>query len=164
MNAPDPDGAAGLPHSAPPFQNIAQQLSPYPDPQLMSQMQVPPMPQTQVPQAACPVMMGPHAPQMGPVQPPAPGAPTQNSMAMASLILGLFAMLCVGPLTGIPAIITGFMARKQITLSGGSQTGAGQAITGIILGIVATAATVFGLLLWLLIIVLAAVAGEPPLY
>ena len=173
MNAPDPYGAASLPHSAPPFPHIAkpgyghdnQQPIPYPDPQLMPQIQVPPMPQMQIPQAAYPVMMGPHPPtQMGPVYSPVPGAPKQNSMSMASLILGLVAMFCVGPLAGIPAIITGVMARKQIADSGGTQTGSGQAMAGIVLGAIATVLTVFGLVIWFIVIIAAAGAGEPPLY
>ena len=52
------------------------------------------------------------------------------------MILGILGPLCCGIFTAIPALILGIMARKEIDASGGSQSGRGMAIAGIILGIV----------------------------
>jgi len=62
-----------------------------------------------------------------------------NSWAVVSLVLGIVAlpMICcygVGMLPAIIAIILGFIARREIKESGGTQTGGGLALTGIILG------------------------------
>jgi hypothetical protein len=54
-----------------------------------------------------------------------------NSMALASLSLGL-SQIFFWFLTGIPAIITGHIARRQIKRTG--EQGAGFAIAGLVLG------------------------------
>ncbi len=63
----------------------------------------------------------------------APVAPVAkiNELAMASLACGL-AQFVFGPLTAIPAIVFGHMARHQIKRTG--EQGAGLALTGLILG------------------------------
>jgi len=54
----------------------------------------------------------------------------RNGLAVAAGYLGIFSFLCMGPLLGIPAIITGVLAlRKKRELGG-----AGRAWTGIICG------------------------------
>lgn len=58
-------------------------------------------------------------------------APT-NGLAIASLVCGLVQFLGFWIVTGIPAIIMGHIARKQIKLSG--QQGDGMALAGLILG------------------------------
>lgn len=77
--------------------------------------------------------------------PPAPGgyggAPRGNKKALwsmivgiASLVLGLFCgFLIIG---SVVAIVLGFIARNEIKRSQGTQTGSGQALTGIITGFV----------------------------
>lgn len=82
-----------------------------------------------------------------------PGTKT-NGLAVAALICGL-AQIIVGILSGIPAIILGHMARRQIRQTG--EQGAGMAMAGLVLGYVGVALTV--LLVVLLIIV--AVANSP---
>jgi len=57
----------------------------------------------------------------------------KNGMAMASGWLGILSLLCVGPILGIPAIITGVLALKKPELGG-----QGRAWTGIILGSLTT--------------------------
>lgn len=64
---------------------------------------------------------------------PAPGAAT------ASLVLGILSLVCLGPLTGIPAIICGHLARRKIARSGGALDGAGTALAGLIMGYVSLA-------------------------
>ena len=55
----------------------------------------------------------------------------QNSMALVSLILGIISLvLCMGPVTGIPAIICGHIARKQFRELPTPQSGEGMATAG----------------------------------
>lgn len=59
-----------------------------------------------------------------------------NKMAITSAALGALGLLCCGALAGIPALVLGFVARGQIARSG--EQGSGFALTGIILGGLAT--------------------------
>ena len=87
--------------------------------------------------------------------PGAPGgygqAPAQNSpLAIVSLVLGIVGFLCCGLfLFSVGALITGFLARKQIAESQGRLKGAGMATAGLILGAVAI---VVGIIYWVLIV------------
>ncbi|HEX9554087.1 MAG TPA: DUF4190 domain-containing protein, partial [Streptosporangiaceae bacterium] len=54
-----------------------------------------------------------------------------NGLAVAALICGV-AQIMAGPLTGIPAIILGHIARSRIRQTG--EQGAGLALAGLILG------------------------------
>lgn len=68
---------------------------------------------------------------------PAPYGPTggTSGLATASLVLGLLGVvMCFGPVTGIPAVICGHMAKGQIRNSGGTLQGDGLATWGLILG------------------------------
>lgn len=90
------------------------------------------------------------------VPPPAPqGAPNyanpwqtpaQSGKAIASLVLGIVSiMCCVGPFTGIPAIVFGFIARRDVARSEGQLDGSGLAVAGIVTGMIGT----FGTLVYL---------------
>jgi len=70
-----------------------------------------------------------------------PGYPaTQtNGLAVAALVCGL-AQLIAGIFTGVPAIILGHIARRQIRQTG--QQGAGMALAGLILGYLGVGLTV----------------------
>lgn len=57
-----------------------------------------------------------------------------SGKAMASLILALLGITCLWLLGGIPAIIFGILARRDIRKSGGRISGDGLATAGIILG------------------------------
>ena len=80
----------------------------------------------------------------GMVQPPQgqPGVgmmPTQNGMALTSMILAIcsvvFTFACfVGFILAIPAVILGHIARKQIREGAHMQTGDGMALAGLIIG------------------------------
>jgi hypothetical protein len=68
--------------------------------------------------------------------PPAGGEGT-NGLAIASLIMGILALVCLGPLAGIPGVICGHMALGRIKLSG--QGGRGMAIAGLVMGYIGIA-------------------------
>ncbi len=95
--------------------------------------------------------------QQPPAYPPpgAPGgygqAPAQTSpLAIVSLVLGIVGFLCCGLfLFSIGALVTGFLARKQIGESQGRLKGGGMATAGLILGAVAI---VLGIIYWVLIV------------
>jgi thiol:disulfide interchange protein len=55
-----------------------------------------------------------------------------------SLVFGLLSLVCAGFFLGIPAIVLGFVARKNIERSGGATTGLGMATGGIVTGFVGT--------------------------
>ena len=62
-----------------------------------------------------------------------------NNLAITSLVLGIVSIpltFCyyVGIPIGIAALVTGLIARRQIKDSGGTQTGNGMAVAGIVLG------------------------------
>jgi len=62
----------------------------------------------------------------------APSRPKNNGLAVASLVCGICGFVYLIP--AILAIVFGFVARSQIKKSGGSQTGSGLALAGIIVG------------------------------
>jgi Domain of unknown function (DUF4190) len=63
----------------------------------------------------------------------APGRPvaTTNGLAVASLVLGIISLCGIG---SILAVIFGYVGKGQIDRSGGTQSGRGMAIAGIVLG------------------------------
>ena len=65
--------------------------------------------------------------------------------AIASLVLGILSLALLF-LTGVPAILCGHMARKKIRRSGGTFSGHGMAVAGMVLGYVTTTLS----LLWLI--------------
>ena len=87
--------------------------------------------------------------------PGAPGgygqAPPQTSpLAIVSLVLGIVGFLCCTFFVlSIGAVVTGFMARKQIEESQGRLKGSGMATAGLILGAVGV---VVGVVYWILIL------------
>jgi len=86
-----------------------------------------------------------------PPPPPPPGqggyaVPQTNQKALWSMILGILSLVCCGLLAGIPALILGNSAQKEIAASGGMQTGEGMAKAGVILGWISVALSVLGLI------------------
>lgn len=74
----------------------------------------------------------------------APAPQGNNQKAIWSLVLGILGLLCCGFFTGIPAIILGRSAQKEIAQTG--QQGAGLAKAGFIIGIVACVLSVIGII------------------
>lgn len=66
-----------------------------------------------------------------------PGSPPRQGLASTSLGLGIASYaLCLGPFAGIPAILTGHAALRRARRDAAKWTGAGRAITGMVLGYV----------------------------
>ncbi len=64
------------------------------------------------------------------------------------MILGILSPLCCGIITGIPALILGNIAKKDIAGSGGMQKGEGMVKAGVILGIISIVFTVIVIILY----------------
>jgi hypothetical protein len=79
--------------------------------------------------------------------------------AIASFVLGIASLLFGGFLTGLPAIILGATARKDIDQSGGHLEGRGLAATGIVGGFFGTG---FGVILALWVVSAFVTRGEEP--
>ena len=70
-----------------------------------------------------------------PTRPTPPYAVPQNSSkATTSLVLGIVGVVACGFIAGIPAIIVGRQAQREIDASNGWLTGRGMATAGIVLG------------------------------
>ena len=67
------------------------------------------------------------------IAPAQPAAARTSSLAIWSLVLGILALLLAG-LTAIPAVICGHLALGKIKRSGGTQSGGGLAIAGLVTG------------------------------
>ena len=93
----------------------------------------------------------PPPPQYGAPIPPQGGVPPKKSgMAVASLVLGILAVIpcfwsCM--IFGVLAVVFGQLGKSDIAKSGGAKTGAGMAKWGFILGIIGLA---LGVLAWIL--------------
>ena len=109
-------------------------------------MTVPPPPGATPPPPPPPPPMPP-GPGMPPM-PPSGGQSQSNGQATTAMILGIVGFLCVGGLAGIPAIIFGFMGKKKADELGG--TGRGQAITGIVLGILSVVWSVVAIIIFVI--------------
>lgn len=73
---------------------------------------------------------------MGPYRPRPP--PQTETKAIASLVLGLSSLFGLGAITGLPAVVLGALARKDIDRSSGALTGRGVAAGGIVSGLFGT--------------------------
>lgn len=78
---------------------------------------------------------------IGPVNPP------NHKDAVPSLVLGILSLVLCGFVTGIPAIILGRRARREIASSGGALGGEGMATAGVVMGLISTVVAGLALLL-----------------
>ncbi len=74
----------------------------------------------------------PPAPQM-PGYPTMQAGPKNNGLAIASMVTSIVSVFCLG-VFGIVGAIMGHVALGQVNKSGGTQTGKGMAIAGIVIG------------------------------
>ncbi len=88
----------------------------------------------------------PPPPPPGFEQYPAAGPPKTHSKATASLVCGIVGLFLCGVVLGPVAIYLGNTARREIRASGGRLSGDGLATAGIVLGIIAVAAFIAGVI------------------
>lgn len=78
-----------------------------------------------------------------PFQPPAAGVGGQNNtLAIVSLVSGILSLTCCGALTGIIALITGYMAKNNADQNPAEYGGRGLALAGMIMGAISLVLTV----------------------
>ena len=65
-----------------------------------------------------------------------------SNLAVTSLVLGILSLICLGILTGIPAIITGHFAHNRARRMPAQYGGAGMAIAGFIMGYLSILVTI----------------------
>jgi len=79
---------------------------------------------------------------MNDTQPPSGSSPQPNTgLSVTSLVLGILSVSVCSVLTGIPAIITGHIARSRAVKQPGVYGGAGMALGGLIMGYVSVGLT-----------------------
>jgi len=93
-----------------------------------------------------------------PFQPPAPGTGSLNqTLPIVSLVFGIVSLCCyISPVTGIVALVTGFMGMKNVNNDPQNYGGKGLAIAGMITGGVFL---LLGLLYWIYIIFVVGLAA-----
>jgi hypothetical protein len=79
--------------------------------------------------------------------------PPASTASVIALVCGV--LMCLGPLTGIPAIIAGIIARRAMKSDPANVGGGGMAITGIVLG----SLNLLGWTVWFIFSVLLALLG-----
>lgn len=91
-----------------------------------------------------------------------PGGPAQETPSAAtwSLVLGILSLVLCGLFTGIPAMITGRNATREIDASGGQLGGRGLAQAGFITGLIGTLLTTLALLLIIVAFAIGAAVTE----
>lgn len=77
-----------------------------------------------------------------PFQPPVVGQGQNNTLAVVSLVCGILSICLCGIFTGIPAIITGFMAKNNVDANPELYGGRGMALAGMIMGFVSIVFTI----------------------
>jgi len=85
-----------------------------------------------------------------PFQPPAVGQGGDKTLAIVALVCGILSLTCCGPVTGIAALITGFMAKNNVDSNPNRYDGRGMALAGMIMGGISIVFTV----IWLIFVVI----------
>ena len=75
----------------------------------------------------------------------APAQPPNSTMAIVSLVAGILGFTFVPTIGSIVAVITGYMAQKEIRASNGALGGQGLATAGLILGWIGVALSLIGI-------------------
>jgi hypothetical protein len=77
-----------------------------------------------------------------------------STMAIVSLIAGIVGLTLLPIIGSIAAVVTGYMARKEIAASAGAITGNGMALAGLIMGWIGVVLSVVGLCIACFLVVL----------
>ncbi len=83
-----------------------------------------------------------------------------GTTAVLSMVFGILSLAGFGILAGIPAIILGTTARKNIRGSGGRLSGEGMATAGIVLGWISCGIVVLVVFVFFIIFAFAAAASQ----
>jgi hypothetical protein len=83
-----------------------------------------------------------------------------ESTAILSMVFGILSLAGFGILTGIPAIILGTTARRNIRASGGRLSGDGMATAGIVLGWISCGIVILVVFVVFIVFVFAAAASQ----
>ncbi len=102
----------------------------------------------------------PPPPAYGAGQPAYGGAPANHPKGTTILILGILSLVCCGIFTGIPAIIMGRSALREIDAQPNAYSNRGTVFAGYILGIIATVLTVLGIVIWVILLATGAATFE----
>jgi len=108
----------------------------------------------------------PPGPPAGPPGMPPPGyvpvaRKNTDGLAVASLIMGIVGFLlgCILPVTGVLAVVFGYMGRRRIDESNGALEGDSFCTAGIILGFIQIGITVLIGIIWAIIAIIAATSN-----
>ncbi len=105
----------------------------------------------QAPYPSQPDGQTPYGQQAYPQPPGGYHAPPNHKDAVTSLVLGIVSLVMCGLVTGIPAIIMGRRAKREIQASGGALGGEGLATAGFVTGLIGTLISGLSLLLVVLV-------------
>lgn len=87
-----------------------------------------------------------------PFQPPPSASGQDQTLAIVSLVCGILGILCCGLVTGIPAIITGYMAKNNVDSNPNQYGGRGLALAGMILGGVSVLFSILGIIYYIILL------------
>lgn len=87
-----------------------------------------------------------------PFQPPGAASGQDQTLAIVSLVCGILGILCCGLLTGIPAIITGYMAKNNADSNPNQYGGRGLAVAGMIMGGISILFSILGIIYYIIML------------
>jgi hypothetical protein len=134
-----PFGASNNPFNQSPFEQsptpFGQQATPYNAPIQQTDWTPPPAPESN--------WQNQNIGANTPFQPPVAGVEGQDkTLAIVSLVCGILSLTCCGAVTGIAALITGFMAKNNVDANPQQYGGRGLALAGMIMGGISTILTI----------------------
>jgi hypothetical protein len=91
---------------------------------------------------------------------PVVGAKKDSGLAIASLVCGIAAWIIFPVVAAIAAVITGHLAKKEIRDSGGTLSGDGMALAGLLLGYIQLGLAILGTILLVIALLLFSSAGN----
>ena len=87
-----------------------------------------------------------------PFQPPGATGGQDQTLAIVSLVCGILGLICCGLVTGIPAIITGYMAKNNADSNPNQYGGRGLAVAGMIMGGISVLFSILGIIYYIIIL------------
>jgi hypothetical protein len=88
------------------------------------------------------------------------GSPPSHNQAVTSLVLGILSLVMCGFVTGIPAMVIGRRATREIRAAGGQRSGDGLATAGFVTGLIGTLITGVSALLVILVFIFGGVLNN----